>query len=118
MVKSRYKRLYMSDLEKEIKYEHGEKFLDEFRGTYYYTKLRTVIFESRNLYYRDWNRPKKGSILYRLTFPVFIILILLVFFIGGSIKWVLFGDSEIFKPKSKIRLFFEKWNDKGGFDYI
>lgn len=118
MGKSRYKKLYMSDLEKEIKYEHGEQFLKDFKQTYYYTKLIDVISESRELYYREWNRPKKGSVLYRLTFPIFIILILLVYSIGGGVKWVLFGDSEIFKPKSKIRLFFEKWNDKGGFDSI
>lgn len=118
MGKSRYKKLYMSDLEKEIKYEHGEQFLKDFKQTYYYTKLIDVISESRELYYREWNRPKKGSVLYRLTFPIFIILILLVHFIGGGVKWVFTGDSEIFKPKSKIRLFFEKWNDKGGFDVI
>lgn len=118
MGQTRYRKLDLYDLEKDIKYKHGEQFLQDFKKTYYWSKLSSVMFESRNLYYREWNKPKKGNILYRLTFPIFIILILLVHSIGGSFKWVFTGDSEIFKPKSRIRLFFEKWNDKGGFDVI
>lgn len=118
MGKSRYKKLYTSDLEKEIKYEHGEQFLQDFKKTYYWNKLSDVFFESRNLYYREWNRPKKGSVGFRLTYPIFIISALTIHWLGGGLKWIFTGDSEIFKPKSKIRLFFEKWNDKGGFDYI
>lgn len=108
----------MSDLEKEIKDEHGEQVLKDLKGTYYWNKISNTIFESRNLYYRKWNKPTKGNVLIRLTYPFFIILVLLIGWLGGGIKWVLTGDSEIFKPKSKIRLFFEKWNDKGGFDFI
>lgn len=54
----------------------------------------------------------------RLTFPAFILSVLLFRWVVGAIKWVLTGDSEVFKPKSKIRNFFEKWSDKGGFDII
>lgn len=118
MGQNRYKKLYLSDLEKEIKYEHGEQFLKDFKASYYWSKLSSAIFESRNLYYRDWNKPKKGNIFMRLTFPIFIIIIFLLAWVGGAIKWIFTGDSEIFKPKSKIRNFFEKWNDKGGFDII
>lgn len=118
MGQNRYKKLYLSDLEKEIKHEHGEQFLKDFKTTYYWSKLSSAIFESRNLYYREWNKPKKGSVGFRLTYPIFIISALTIHWLGGALKWIFTGDSEIFKPKSKIRLFFEKWNDKGGFDFI
>lgn len=118
MGKHRYRKLYLSDLEKEIKYEHGEQFLKDFKETYYWTKLRSAIFESRDLYFREYNTPTKGNIFIRLTFPLFVISVFLVAWVGGAIKWVLTGNSEILKHKSKVRSFFEMWNDKGGFDLL
>jgi len=50
MGKNRYRKLYLSDLEKEIKDEHGEQVLKDLKGTYYWSKLNTVMFESRSLY--------------------------------------------------------------------
>lgn len=102
----------------DIIYEHGEKFFNDFKNTYYYSKLRTAIYNSNRLYKVKEKKTHKGSTLFRLTFPLFILSSYSVYFIIGGIKWVLTGENDVLSNDTKIRKFFNKWNDLGGFNIL
>lgn len=115
MAKRRYRKLYASDLLKEIKYYQGENFAKDFSKTYYYSKILDMLLTNNtDLYIKEPMSKVKSIFIIRLTYPLYIIFNLL-FLITGAIYWLLTGKYLSLDTKNKLRQFIEKWDDLGGF---
>lgn len=82
--------MYNQDFDKLIKQTQGQQFLEDFKETYYYEKLRNVVSEN-NIYVRDYVKSKPK---YRITFPFFLLCVLLIN-IFAAVKWLFTGSLEI-----------------------
>jgi len=104
--------MYNTDFEKLIMQQHGEQFLKDYRETYYAEKLRSVISD-RDIYIRDYKRTKPK---YRLTFPIFIITVLLINLIM-CIRWLFIGSLDM-SEKWLITKLMIKWDRTCNFNII
>lgn len=98
---NKVKKLYGDEFLKKIEYSAGTQFVEDFKKTYYWQKVRTAIFDE-DFYIRDYpkNKPKL-----RLTFSLYLICILL-FHLFAAIKWMFTGsynyDEKSFFVKKMI----------------
>lgn len=111
----KYKRLSGQDVSKEVKkyFEEIESPLNEYQ----IEKLESDwgnnvgMYGDLNLPFQAYSWEKveyKGNTFVRLTFPIFLILIILLSFVIRPIHW-LFTGSWWFKEKWGIEKFLYKW---------
>lgn len=84
---TKVKKLYPDDFLKKIEYSTGKQFIEDFKKTYYWEKIRASVFEE-DFYIRDY--PKNKPRL-RFTFPLYLICILF-FHLFAAIKWMFTGS--------------------------
>lgn len=96
MIISKVKKVYQQDFLKKIEYSTGKQFIEDFKKTYYWEKIRTAISEE-DFYVGDFpkNKPKL-----RITFLPFLICILILYVI--SLFKYLFTGSFQFGEKNLI----------------
>lgn len=104
--------MYNQDFDKLIKNTQGQQFLEDFKKTYYYSKLFDVIFDN-NIYVDDY---KKATPKYRLTFPLFIIAVMLIN-IAMCVKWLFTGTAQI-NHKSWVGRKMIQWDKTCNFKII
>ena len=78
MLVSKVKKLYPTDFLETIENSQGKQFVEDFKKTYYWEKIRGTIFEE-GFYIEDV--PKEKPKL-RITFIPFLICILIIFIIS------------------------------------
>lgn len=105
----KYKRAYsLRDFQKDIEYELGKQFYEDFSKTAYFSKLNNFISESRSVF-KEEKRKDAGK--GRLTFPFYLLSYLFCIIFAG-LKFLITGN--IVLPKF-IAKFMQKWDDFGGF---
>lgn len=104
--------MYNRDFDKLIAQTQGQQFLEDFKKTYYYSKLFNVIFDN-NIYVEDY---KKSIPKYRLTFPFFIIAVMLIN-ITMCINWIFTGTAQI-NHKSWVARKMIQWDKACNFNIV
>lgn len=96
MLISKVRKMYSQDFLKEVEYQTGKQFVEDFKKTYYWEKLRGVFLD-KNFYIRDYpeNKPKL-----RITFIPFLICILILYAV--SLFKFIFTGSFQFSEKNFI----------------
>lgn len=109
---SKLRKLYVTDIVKEYEYLNGKNHADDFIKTYYYGKIVDVI-HSGDFYIKD-DVEVESKFGYRLTYPLYIIFILLMFIVK-PIKWIFTGKSFYVSNNKKLYNFLNRWQRLGGF---
>lgn len=109
---SKVRKMYNTDFEKFIIQQYGEQFLKDYRSTYYWEKL-SVLISGRDIYVRDYDRIKPK---YRITFPLFIISILLIN-IFMCFRWFFIGSFDM-NENWKITKLIIKWDRICNFNIV
>lgn len=76
-------------------------------------QYRILLDQGRTFLYAQRIRKRKGSLVYRITYPLFFIWNLFVTFIIQPIKWIFTGDFY-FSMDNKLYKFTIEWGRKIG----
>lgn len=96
--------LYPHQLRKELS-NLGVELTDE--------QYRILLNRGRTFLYASREKRIKGSVIYRLTYPLFFVWNILVTLIVQPIKWVFTGDFY-FRTDSSIYKFTVEWERRMG----
>lgn len=97
--------LYPHQLKKELS-QLGVELTEE--------QYRTLLYRGRTFLYSQRDKRSKGKIIYRVTYPLYLIWNLLLTFVVQPVKWVMTGNFY-FDMNNPVYKFTVKWGRKIGF---
>jgi len=114
MGSKRYKQLQTDDFLNELEEYCGNTFANDFKKTYYYTKIsEMLIYENHDLYIEK-DEKVTTTFLGRLTLPLLLILYVLLFLVLNPLNWLFKGKKLYLNNLGKFGKFIKYWSDKSG----